>query len=320
MLAPLLAGLVAFAAHRNRRSGRGAGGARADGGPGRDRDPPERDHGGADRRGRRSWRPGWSAPGSARCRSRRPISTSARATASTRTSTTGDCRRCASRTAGSRRGLGRTSPARRQRPGGDRPRAARLDPRARRGPGRRSRSTAGLATLIGVDRDGCGRVAAGRVCAPGCPPGLRSCRIGLGELGPLAASLGPGDLLIALAAEARAASRSCCPPGSPASGDGNLTSPSTRTDGSWSRTDIAPTVLERLGVEVPDEVNGQRDHDLGRRARPGGGRRPAVAPRPSPEPQRGRARAARRLAARGRARGARLAPARRAGRDCGCSR
>ena len=29
---------------------------------------------------------------------------------------------------------------------------------------------AGLATLIGVDRSGAARVAAGRVCTPGCPP------------------------------------------------------------------------------------------------------------------------------------------------------
>ncbi len=37
---------------------------------------------------------------------------------------------------------------------------------------------------------------------------------------------------------------------------GNLTSASTRTDGVVISTDIAPTVLEHLGVEVPDEVNG----------------------------------------------------------------
>ena len=177
---------------------------------------------------------------------------------------------------------------------------------------------AGLATLIGVDRAGAARVAAGPVCAPRCPPGLSIVRIGLGELSPLAASLGPGDVLIALRRGRRAASRSCCPPGRPALVDGNLTSPSTRTDGLVVSTDIAPTVLERLGVEVPDEVTGTRDHDLGP-ARPGGGRRSAVAPRPSPEPRHGRARPARGLAAGGRARGAVLAPARRPGRRCGCS-
>ena len=39
--------------------------------------------------------------------------------------------------------------------------------------------------------------------------------------------------------------------------DGLLTSDSTRTDGLVTSTDLAPTILEHLGVEVPDEMNGQ---------------------------------------------------------------
>jgi len=39
--------------------------------------------------------------------------------------------------------------------------------------------------------------------------------------------------------------------------DGNLTSDSTRTDGYVLSTDIAPTILERLGIAVPDEMSGQ---------------------------------------------------------------
>ncbi len=39
--------------------------------------------------------------------------------------------------------------------------------------------------------------------------------------------------------------------------DGNLTSASTRTDGYVLSTDVAPTVLERLGVAVPSEMSGQ---------------------------------------------------------------
>lgn len=39
--------------------------------------------------------------------------------------------------------------------------------------------------------------------------------------------------------------------------DGNLTSDSTRTDGYVLSTDVAPTVLERLGAEVPAEMSGQ---------------------------------------------------------------
>jgi hypothetical protein len=39
--------------------------------------------------------------------------------------------------------------------------------------------------------------------------------------------------------------------------DGNLTSGSTRMDGYVLSTDVAPTVLDRLGVEVPSEMSGQ---------------------------------------------------------------
>ncbi|HEX6153966.1 MAG TPA: hypothetical protein VFZ19_10640 [Solirubrobacterales bacterium] len=39
--------------------------------------------------------------------------------------------------------------------------------------------------------------------------------------------------------------------------DGNLTSDSTRTDGYVLSTDVAPTVLDRLGIEVPAEMSGQ---------------------------------------------------------------
>jgi hypothetical protein len=39
--------------------------------------------------------------------------------------------------------------------------------------------------------------------------------------------------------------------------DGNLTSDSTRTDGYVLTTDVAPTVLSRLGVPVPSQMSGQ---------------------------------------------------------------
>lgn len=39
--------------------------------------------------------------------------------------------------------------------------------------------------------------------------------------------------------------------------DGNLTSDSTRTDGYVLSTDVAPTVLDRLGIEVPEEMSGE---------------------------------------------------------------
>jgi hypothetical protein len=39
--------------------------------------------------------------------------------------------------------------------------------------------------------------------------------------------------------------------------DGNLTSDSTRLDGYVLSTDVAPTILERFGAEVPSEISGQ---------------------------------------------------------------
>jgi hypothetical protein len=39
--------------------------------------------------------------------------------------------------------------------------------------------------------------------------------------------------------------------------DGNLTSDSTRLDGYVLSTDVAPTILERLGVQVPSQMSGQ---------------------------------------------------------------
>ncbi len=39
--------------------------------------------------------------------------------------------------------------------------------------------------------------------------------------------------------------------------DGNLTSDSTRTDGYVLSTDVAPTILQRLGIEVPSQMSGQ---------------------------------------------------------------
>lgn len=45
--------------------------------------------------------------------------------------------------------------------------------------------------------------------------------------------------------------------------EGNLTSDSTRMDGYVLSTDVAPTVLDRLGVEIPSEMSGQPIHGEG---------------------------------------------------------
>ncbi len=79
----------------------------------------------------------------------------------------------------------------------------------------------------------------------------------------LARSLRGGDLLIAIA---RPTGRSDDPLPIGIAGlgfDGNLTSDSTRIDGYVLSTDVAPTILERLGVEVPPEMSGQPIHSEG---------------------------------------------------------
>jgi hypothetical protein len=65
------------------------------------------------------------------------------------------------------------------------------------------------------------------------------------------------DLLIAIA-EPAGRSDEPLPIGIAGQGfDGNLTSDSTRMDGYVLSTDVAPTILERLGIEVPAEMSGQ---------------------------------------------------------------
>jgi hypothetical protein len=68
---------------------------------------------------------------------------------------------------------------------------------------------------------------------------------------------GGADLVIAIA-RPRGESDAPLPIGVSGRGfDGNLTSDSTRTDGYVLSTDVAPTILDRLGTEVPAEMSGQ---------------------------------------------------------------
>ena len=114
----------------------------------------------------------------------------------------------------------------------------------------------GLATLMAVDRAGAVRIADPVACRAGCGTGLSVLRARLAELPTLVDHLGADDLLIAFAAGARA-DQELLPAGIAGPGfEGNLTSASTRTDGVVTTTDIAPTVLDHLGVEVPDDMNG----------------------------------------------------------------
>jgi hypothetical protein len=114
----------------------------------------------------------------------------------------------------------------------------------------------GLATLIGVDEQGAVPISDNGLCDTGCGPGLSVLRVRLGELRRLVDALGPDDLLIAFAAGQRAPQQ-LLPAGIAGEGyGGNLTSASTRTEGVVSSIDLAPTVLEHFGIEVPDEMNG----------------------------------------------------------------
>ena len=114
----------------------------------------------------------------------------------------------------------------------------------------------GLATLMAVDRAGTVPIADPVACRAGCGTGLSVLRARLADMPALVDHLGPDDLLIAFAAGARA-DQELLPAGIAGPGfEGNLTSASTRTDGVVTTTDIAPTVLDHLGVEVPDDMNG----------------------------------------------------------------
>jgi hypothetical protein len=95
--------------------------------------------------------------------------------------------------------------------------------------------------------------------ADGGPSGARLefAEASLGEMRAQIRSLGPGNLLIAIA---RPTGRSDEPLAIGIAGrgfDGNLTSSSTRTDGYVLSTDLAPTVLTFLGEDVPDAMSGQ---------------------------------------------------------------
>jgi hypothetical protein len=132
------------------------------------------------------------------------------------------------------------------------------------GLGASSATPDGLVPLIAADRDGDIDLASG-LCRGGCPAGLVVGRTDLEQLEDLAARLRPDDLLITFAAGARS-EQPLWPMGVAGEGfDGNLTSDSTRTDGVVLATDVAPTILEWLGVDVPDEMNGSAIRTEGER-------------------------------------------------------
>jgi hypothetical protein len=92
---------------------------------------------------------------------------------------------------------------------------------------------------------------------------FRRVRIDSVGLAALVGTLRGADLLIVLAAPPPAENHAL-PVGIAGAGfHGTLTSDSTRTDGYVLSTDLAPTVLSRLGVSIPGAMNGEPIHTEG---------------------------------------------------------
>jgi hypothetical protein len=107
---------------------------------------------------------------------------------------------------------------------------------------------AGSASLVAVDRHGLVR--------PQLATGVTVFASGIGIVRKQAMRLLGDGLLIALAEPS--SSRRAVPIGIAGRGfDGNLTSDSTRTDGYVLSTDIAPTILRRFGLAIPDQMDGE---------------------------------------------------------------
>jgi hypothetical protein len=113
---------------------------------------------------------------------------------------------------------------------------------------------AGLAGLAAVDEDG--EVASDSGCRAHDCAGLDVVATELHALPGLIGRLRGDDLLIALERPAPESGHLLSLGMAGRGFDGMLTSDSTRTQGLVLSTDIAPTILERLGIEVPDAMSG----------------------------------------------------------------
>ena len=82
-------------------------------------------------------------------------------------------------------------------------------------------------------------------------------------LGELLAARRPGDLVLVVQDPSRVRRRLLAIGAAGLEGGTTLRSDSTRTDGLVAPTDLAPTVLERLGVPVPDDMTGRADRGRG---------------------------------------------------------
>jgi hypothetical protein len=113
---------------------------------------------------------------------------------------------------------------------------------------------AGLAGLMAVDERG--RVRSDARCRPRGCPGLDVIATGVRRLPALVERLRGDDLLIALERPPPEPGRLLAAGIAGAGFDGLLTSNSTRTPGLVLSTDLAPTILERLGIAIPSAMGG----------------------------------------------------------------
>jgi hypothetical protein len=111
--------------------------------------------------------------------------------------------------------------------------------------------------LIAADEEGMVSRTKPYECVDRHCPGLSVVPATVGELSGMVAGLEDEDLLIAIERPPPPQRESLAIGIAGAGYDGNLTSDTTRTDGFVAATDIAPTVLERLGVDVPGEMSGR---------------------------------------------------------------
>jgi hypothetical protein len=126
----------------------------------------------------------------------------------------------------------------------------------RAGSASRATGSAGDAGLIALRENGTAGNASRRCAAGGCS-GLTVVRASVARVRALAARLRGPDLLIAFSTPPPQRDRELSIGIAGAGYHGQLTSESTHTDGLVVSTDIAPTILDRLGVPIPSAMDGQ---------------------------------------------------------------
>ena len=115
---------------------------------------------------------------------------------------------------------------------------------------------AGSPALIATDREG--RVSRGADCELGECPGVTVGSVRLAELPAVARRVRDGDFLIALERPPPLRDQLAVGIAGPGfSGEGNLSSPTTRMPGYVLSTDLMPTILDAYGIAIPDEVSGR---------------------------------------------------------------